>query len=229
MDARISTTTETQPLIKKFSNCEVKSVVQFLCRTGESMAEIHRQIVHVYGAAAICERDIVKWCAELKSESKLRSQSAKLKNVGIEKTTPSSTTENSNPTPSPAFGPGQNFVTSTPIVSSTKGEVSSTSRLSTSNLQNTGWADLPTVITLPADERPPLTQVTRALWPIELTQSPFSLPGENAVVGGDSFTCGNGSRRTFGIYTYGNSSENRETSDRETTAEDDRCSESGQN
>ena len=50
--------------IKSPSKCEVRSVIRFLNAKGERQAEIHKQIVAVYGKV-MDRQNVTKWCREL--------------------------------------------------------------------------------------------------------------------------------------------------------------------
>jgi 2-succinyl-5-enolpyruvyl-6-hydroxy-3-cyclohexene-1-carboxylate synthase len=45
------------------ANCEVRSVIRFLNAKGERPAEIHKQIVSVYGDV-MNRQNVTKWCRE---------------------------------------------------------------------------------------------------------------------------------------------------------------------
>jgi hypothetical protein len=49
--------------IQSAAKCEVRSVVQFLDAKGERPAEIHKQIVAVYGNV-MNQQNVTKWCHE---------------------------------------------------------------------------------------------------------------------------------------------------------------------
>ena len=50
--------------IQSPAKCEVRSVIQFLNAKGEHPAEIHKQIVVVYGNV-MNRQDVTKWCREI--------------------------------------------------------------------------------------------------------------------------------------------------------------------
>jgi hypothetical protein len=41
--------------------CEVDAVIRFLCAKGETVAEIHRQLVSVYGEDVMNRQNMAKW------------------------------------------------------------------------------------------------------------------------------------------------------------------------
>jgi hypothetical protein len=47
--------------------CGVRSVFRFLRAKGETAAEIHRQLVCVYGEDVMNRQNVAKWCRELES------------------------------------------------------------------------------------------------------------------------------------------------------------------
>jgi len=49
--------------IQSPAKCEVRSVIQFLNAKGERPAEIHKQIVAVYGNV-MNQQNVKKWCRE---------------------------------------------------------------------------------------------------------------------------------------------------------------------
>jgi hypothetical protein len=49
-------------LAETWSNIEVRSVIRFLRLKGTSPAEIHRQLVEVYGANVISRKHVWVWC-----------------------------------------------------------------------------------------------------------------------------------------------------------------------
>jgi len=49
--------------IQSPAKCEVRSVIRFLNAEGESPAEIHKQIVAVYGNV-MNQQNVTKWCCE---------------------------------------------------------------------------------------------------------------------------------------------------------------------
>ena len=49
--------------IQSPAKCEVRSVIRFLKAKGERTAEIHKQIVSVYGKVMSWE-NVTKWCRE---------------------------------------------------------------------------------------------------------------------------------------------------------------------
>jgi hypothetical protein len=55
---------EMAVLIQSPAKCEVRSVIQFLSAKGEHPAEIHKQIVSVYGDV-MNRKNVMKWCREL--------------------------------------------------------------------------------------------------------------------------------------------------------------------
>ena len=54
---------EMAALIQSPAKCEVRSIIQFLNAKGERPAEIHKQIVAVYGNV-VNQQDVTKWCHE---------------------------------------------------------------------------------------------------------------------------------------------------------------------
>ncbi len=60
MHTRPSISTETMELpLTSVSDCEVRGVIQFLCVPGETAAEIHRQILAVYGEECWMSKSLV--------------------------------------------------------------------------------------------------------------------------------------------------------------------------
>ena len=59
---------EMEAPIQSPAKCEVRSVIRFLKAKGERPAEIHKQIVAVYGKV-MNRQNVTKWCREL-SEGK---------------------------------------------------------------------------------------------------------------------------------------------------------------
>ena len=53
--------------IQSPAKCEVRSVIRFLDAKGERPAEIHKQIVAVYGKV-MNRQNVTKWCRELCEE-----------------------------------------------------------------------------------------------------------------------------------------------------------------
>jgi hypothetical protein len=51
-------------LIQSPAKCEVRSVIRFLNAKGERPAEIHKQIVAVYGDV-MTRQKVTKWCREV--------------------------------------------------------------------------------------------------------------------------------------------------------------------
>jgi hypothetical protein len=49
------------------SKCEVRAVIRFLHAKGETAAEIHRQLVSVYGEDVMNRQNVTKWCREFKA------------------------------------------------------------------------------------------------------------------------------------------------------------------
>jgi len=49
--------------IQRSAKCEMHSVIQFLNAKGERPAEIHKQIVAVYGIV-MNRQNVMKWCHE---------------------------------------------------------------------------------------------------------------------------------------------------------------------
>jgi hypothetical protein len=49
-------------LVETWSNIEVRSVIRFLRLKGTSPAEIHRQLVEVYGANVMSQKHVWVWC-----------------------------------------------------------------------------------------------------------------------------------------------------------------------
>jgi len=49
--------------IQSPSKCEVRSVIRFVNAKGERLAEIHKQIVAVYGNVMI-RQNVTEWCPE---------------------------------------------------------------------------------------------------------------------------------------------------------------------
>jgi hypothetical protein len=49
-------------LAETWSNIEVRSVIRFLRLKGTSPAEIHRQLVEVYGANVMSRKHVCVWC-----------------------------------------------------------------------------------------------------------------------------------------------------------------------
>ena len=54
---------EMAATIQSPAKCEVRSVIQFLNAKGERPAEIHKQIVAVYGNV-MNQQNVKKWCRE---------------------------------------------------------------------------------------------------------------------------------------------------------------------
>ena len=54
---------EMAALIQSPAKCEVRSVIRFLNAKGEGPAEIHKQIVAVYGNV-MSRQNVTKWCRE---------------------------------------------------------------------------------------------------------------------------------------------------------------------
>jgi hypothetical protein len=52
-------------LADTWSNIEVRSVIRFLHQKGTSPAEIHRQLVEVYGANVMSRKQVWVWCTAL--------------------------------------------------------------------------------------------------------------------------------------------------------------------
>ena len=50
--------------IQSLAKCEVRSFIRFLNAKGEHPAEIHKQIVVVYGNV-MNRQDVTKWCREI--------------------------------------------------------------------------------------------------------------------------------------------------------------------
>jgi hypothetical protein len=46
------------------AKCEVRAVIRFLHAKGKTAAEIHRQIVSVYGEDVMNRQDVAKWCRQ---------------------------------------------------------------------------------------------------------------------------------------------------------------------
>jgi hypothetical protein len=46
------------------AKCEVRAVIRFLYAKGETAAEIHRQLVSVYGKDVMNRQNVAKWCRE---------------------------------------------------------------------------------------------------------------------------------------------------------------------
>jgi hypothetical protein len=49
------------------ARCEVRAVIRFLLAKGETAAEIHRQIVSVYGKDVMNRQNVTKWCHEFEA------------------------------------------------------------------------------------------------------------------------------------------------------------------
>lgn len=49
------------------ANCEVRSVIRFLCAKGSSAAEIHRELCLVYGPTVMSEGKVRQWCRNFKN------------------------------------------------------------------------------------------------------------------------------------------------------------------
>jgi hypothetical protein len=50
------------------AKCEVRVVIPFLYAKGETAAEIHRQLVSVYGEDVMNRQNVTKWCREFEAE-----------------------------------------------------------------------------------------------------------------------------------------------------------------
>ena len=59
---------EMAATIQSPAKCEVRSVIGFLNAIGERPAEIHKQIVAVYGDV-MNRQNVTKWCREFSEES----------------------------------------------------------------------------------------------------------------------------------------------------------------
>ncbi len=65
MHMRPSIRTETMELpLAIVSNCEVRSVIRFLCACGEMAAEIHHQISAVYGKECMSKWMVCCWVCD---------------------------------------------------------------------------------------------------------------------------------------------------------------------
>jgi hypothetical protein len=58
-------------LAETWSNTEVRSVIRFLRLKGTSPAEIHRQLVEVYGANVMSQKHVWVWCTAFDNGSQL--------------------------------------------------------------------------------------------------------------------------------------------------------------
>jgi len=59
---------EMAALIQSLAKCEERCVIRFLNTKGERPAEIHKQIVAVYGNV-MNRQTVTKWCHEFSEES----------------------------------------------------------------------------------------------------------------------------------------------------------------
>jgi hypothetical protein len=53
--------------IQNLAKCEVRAVVRFLHAKGETAAEIHPQLVSVYGKDVMNRQNMAKWCREFEA------------------------------------------------------------------------------------------------------------------------------------------------------------------
>jgi hypothetical protein len=53
--------------IQNPAKCEVCAVIRFLHAKGETAAEIHCQLVSVYGEDVMNRKNVVKWCCEFEA------------------------------------------------------------------------------------------------------------------------------------------------------------------
>jgi hypothetical protein len=53
--------------IRNPAECEIRAVIRFLHATGETAAEIHRQLISVYGEDVMNRQDMAKWCREIEA------------------------------------------------------------------------------------------------------------------------------------------------------------------
>jgi hypothetical protein len=54
-------------LIQNPTKGEVRAVIRFLHAKGETAAEIHRQLVSVYGVNVMKRQNVAKWCCEFEA------------------------------------------------------------------------------------------------------------------------------------------------------------------
>ena len=48
------------------ASCEVRAVIHFLQADGQSAAEIHRRLCHVYGDNVMSDSNVREWCREFR-------------------------------------------------------------------------------------------------------------------------------------------------------------------
>jgi hypothetical protein len=53
--------------IQNPTKCEVRAVIRFRHTKGETTAEIHRQLVSVYGEDVMNRQNVTKWCREFEA------------------------------------------------------------------------------------------------------------------------------------------------------------------
>jgi hypothetical protein len=53
--------------IQSPAKCEVRAVIRFLNAKGETAAEIHCQLVSVYGEDVMNRQNVAKWCREFEA------------------------------------------------------------------------------------------------------------------------------------------------------------------
>ena len=65
-DNFVSVSFVMEPLIASSANCEIRSVIR-LHAEGNSAAEIHRRLCHVYGDGVMSDLSVREWCRKLKN------------------------------------------------------------------------------------------------------------------------------------------------------------------
>jgi hypothetical protein len=53
--------------IQNPTKCEVRTVIRFLHAKGETAAEIHRQLLSVYGEDVMNRQNVARWCREFEA------------------------------------------------------------------------------------------------------------------------------------------------------------------
>jgi hypothetical protein len=53
--------------IQNPARCEVRAIIRFLQAKGDTLAEIHRQLVSVYGEVVMNRQNVAKWCRQFEA------------------------------------------------------------------------------------------------------------------------------------------------------------------